>query len=381
MNLFILKKIKRKLLKIYGKILYCFLKDRFIQHELATIQEKYVTNTHSLIVFLFPDEDYIGGGVLSVNSIFEETKSLRNIHNSEVITAKFPYAIKNPYFTSHSMFKNNINLIQFESAVKSFVSLSSLIMHIPECYVDEFVFNYKNKWSTKEKQWIKNIEKVHINILNQNILLMPSVQSIATLKEISSLVTQTTAHDKYGTFKTQMQFDVPLHHFSTCIDPANYTYKEYLGKSKIIMISPDHNEHKQSILKILRSSFPDFTLVTVKNMDYTDYKKLAAVCMFSITFGEGLDGYFLEPILSGGVSFAVYNEDFFSSDYQEIETVYKDYATMKHAICADIVRLCDKKTYSHCNLVSRIIIDGHYSQDVYKNNIKQFYLGNYSYLS
>ena len=53
---------------------------------------------------------------------------------------------------------------------------------------------------------------------------------------------------------------------------------------------------------------------------YMDY---IAKAMFVISFGEGFDGYFIQPCLVGSVGIAVYNERFFpDSSWKELDNVY-----------------------------------------------------------
>jgi len=48
----------------------------------------------------------------------------------------------------------------------------------------------------------------------------------------------------------------------------------------------------------------------IRNLTYDQYKSLVSRAKWALTFGEGLDGYFIEPVFSGAIAFAVYNEQF-----------------------------------------------------------------------
>jgi hypothetical protein len=60
-------------------------------------------------------------------------------------------------------------------------------------------------------------------------------------------------------------------------------------------------------------------------MTYQEYKATISKAKWALTFGEGLDGYFVEPIFSGDSSFSVYNPSFFIEDSWSLRTVYRDY--------------------------------------------------------
>ena len=58
--------------------------------------------------------------------------------------------------------------------------------------------------------------------------------------------------------------------------------------------------------------------------------------MFVISFGEGYDGYFIEPLLSGTLSFTARNPVFFPNEFRELPNVYKNYEEMHERITDDI---------------------------------------------
>jgi hypothetical protein len=67
--------------------------------------------------------------------------------------------------------------------------------------------------------------------------------------------------------------------------------------------------------------------------------RLARRAKWSLTFGEGLDGYFAEPVWSGGVAFAVFNDRFFTPAFAELETIYPSWAALMQRMPLDLQRL------------------------------------------
>ena len=361
-------------IKLYKKI----FKKQILHKEKILMLNNFDPNSKSLIIFLIPSGDIIGGGIMSICSIYTESQKLSTLHHSEVLVSKYPYD-ENILFNKFTKFNNNIYCYNFENVFQIFQNLDNLVIHIPEIAVKEFYLTYNLKWSISNKLWLKNIQNKHLNILNQNIKLMPDIIYVNKMKELFTKLTQTTAHKKYSNIDIQNKFNLPLHHLSTFYNSSFYKKKPFNKKKSIIMVSPDYHPQKSTILNKLKVNLPDLQIVIVENMTYQEYKDLAADCMFSITFGEGLDGYFAEPLWSGGVSFAVFNEEFFTNNFKHMDTIYMNYKQMENSICFDIIKFKNEYEYNKYNQILVNILNQDYSLDKYKNNIKQFYLGNYSF--
>ena len=78
-----------------------------------------------------------------------------------------------------------------------------------------------------------------------------------------------------------------------------------------------------------------------------DYKKLISRALFTITFGEGYDGYFIEPYFSGSIGFAVRNDTFFPKKMSSLMGLYSSWEDMELNIVKDIRKLeKDSKLYT-----------------------------------
>ena len=76
------------------------------------------------------------------------------------------------------------------------------------------------------------------------------------------------------------------------------------------MVSPDYDRRRSEVLSRLRSSLPDYKFLTIPGITYADYLAKIATARFALTFGEGLDSYFVETVFSGGLGVAVFNSVF-----------------------------------------------------------------------
>ena len=102
-------------------------------------------------------------------------------------------------------------------------------------------------------------------------------------------------------------------------------------------------------------------------MKLDEYKKLISKAMFTITFGEGYDGYFIEPALSGSITFAVYNDLYFPKNLGKLDTLYSSWDELQEHIIEDIIDYSNNS--EKYNMVSSSI----------RNEVKKFTNNDLSY--
>lgn len=109
---------------------------------------------------------------------------------------------------------------------------------------------------------------------------------------------------------------------------------------------------------------------------------LIARSYFSVTFGEGFDGYFIIPALVGSIGFAVYNDKFFpDKSWKELPLTYDSFDEMYKKITNDMISLLqNKEKYIKLANTLKEKHDSIYNIDCFKNNLKLFYQGKYSFL-
>lgn len=362
--------------RFYRKKVFREIKIKRTQNKL--IKEYYNYDDKKLIVFLVPGadqitgKDTISGGVLSIASLCKETANLKNIHDSQVIMCT---VASHPLLLKHTNFENDIAVFRFEQLSYFFKHLSSLILHVPEYLVDEF--GKKNK--KKDLIFFQKIYDFQINILNQNIRLMPPREAIDSLRKLTENITITTAHKKYCTKELRESFGTPLHFFSTFTSPENYKFTLFRNKKNLLLLSPDDMEKNKEIIKLLSDKLPNLQTQVIKGLKYQSYKELIGTAKWSITLGEGLDFYFIEPVFSGAISFAVYNEQFFTESFQNLRTVYKSYEALLNQIVEDIQSLDNfhdfesyqKEEFDKCSYL--------YSHESYRKNVAAFYKHEYTF--
>jgi hypothetical protein len=150
-------------------------------------------------------------------------------------------------------------------------------------------------------------------------------------------------------------------------------------KENLIIYSPDDAAHKCECLSILKAELPDFNFVEIRDITFDQFMGYASRCLFSITFGEGMDGYFSQPIIQGGIGLAVYNEDFFPSrEFLECYNIFDSSDSLTKEIVPRIKEmLSNPKLYISLNVRLKSLHDSYYSKEDYVQRIENLCLRKY----
>jgi hypothetical protein len=339
--------------------------------QIALLQQNYRKDTKKLIIFLTPGVDLVNGGVLSIASLFEETKRLKQIHGSESILCTYP---SDPALLKYTKFKNNNFLFDFSQVLTYFNNLETLMVHIPE----HFIYRFNLFITKRSRLQLNKIQNVQINILIQNWDYLPSNKYIQALGKLGKL-TSTTAHSKYSTIELRNRLGFPLHKLSVYVSPEQYCRKPYSEKENILIVSPDVHSRKTEILNLIRRELPELQIKIIQNMTYEQYKQTISRAKWALTFGEGLDGYFVEPVFSGAISFSVYRQEYFTKEFQPLRTIYSDYNILKEKICSDIKQLDNPVEFDVYQRQQFELCAKEYNHANYVKNLELFYKGKYTF--
>ena len=311
-------------------------------------------------------------------SIFSLCETSREINpDATCIISTFPN--KKYTYAKNDKFLNNESIYRFSQIVDNAKNLEEMILHIPEYYADDFY----NDLTERDIEYLKSIKNLHINIMNQNIELMPEPEKLRDLYKLTNNITQTLAHDRYATQEVCDKWQIPTHLFSVNIDLGKYKSYSFEEKEEIIVLSPDCNENKEKIVKKLEKELPDWKLITVNNMTFTEYMDLISRAFFTITFGEGMDGYFGQPQYVNSVGFAVYNDEFFpNNNWKNFENVYTSYDEMYENIVADVKKYSQNKE-KYEKIIKDFINENSklYQISKFYDNLKRFYKKEYDFIT
>lgn len=309
---------------------FCFVEE-FIQNYLIEFKK---LQTKNLMVVLVPEKNAMSGGIYTFFRLAHMIKKCYRDEDAEVLIMTRSYPTKETY-VRQVHFNTEEVVFRFEQIVK-FKNVKNLTLHIPEYAITDF---YK-LISRKTKKYLKEIENVHINILNQTIPIMPEKEEFADLYKITQNITQTVAHTRYCNQEIADKYNLKTMYFPISQDFSTSPDKTFSEKKDLIIYSPDYQPKKEVILNKLKTELPEFEFVEVKYMKFEKFIELASEAKFSISFGEGYDGYHCFPILKGSIALTVYNEDYFPSpEYKEYIDTFVSYEDMEENIVKVIKEL------------------------------------------
>lgn len=326
-----------------------------------------------LVVFVVPSLPLVNGGVMSIFSLCRQSR--------EICTQACCLIVTRPGFYTHAvnkLFKNDEKIHRWKQIVAQARQVRKMILHLPEYYAPVF----PGDLDSQSVAFLKAIPELQINILNQNIECMSEPADLDSLRELTANLTQTTAHDRYATQEVCDKWGIPTHHFSVHIDRSQYPALPFDRKSKTLVLSPDPNPFKEEILARLRERLPDYRQVVVQGLTFDRYMHLVSSSRFSLTFGEGFDGYFCDPFEVGGLGLAVYNDEFFpDASWLELRNVYRSFQDMLDRVVDDI-RFLEKNPQEYHRLSALALgrIQSLYGLEKFKDNLTRFYDGRYDFL-
>jgi hypothetical protein len=330
--------------------------------------------TKRLIVFLTPGWDVRAGGVLSIAAIYHESARLRDLHQAKVVLCGVPGDDRiDPLFLKYSWFENSHYVLRLHSVLRSCKDLEYLQIHIPE-----YTVNRVRDWlMVASSRLLRNVRELHLNILLQNIDQIQG-QDVGGLVRFGK-VTATTAHEAYSSLATREALGVPLHRLGVCNGPELYSPSIYQDKKPILVVSHDEHHLKEQVLRKIARVVPELRIQVIQNMAYEEYRKIVSCAKWSLTFGEGLDAYFLDMIFSGGVAFAVFNERFFTPAFAKLPTVYSSWDTLMDRLVLDLQRLDEPTAYNQSCRQAYDLLTGFYSTDRFRERLRAFYCGKYTF--
>jgi hypothetical protein len=329
-----------------------------------------VSRSDDLVIFFNLAYDTIGGGMLSINRFAAASARLGRELGFDVLVSGIPLEEN---VVDYSMFESAAPMIAF-SDIAARLRPRKVVLHLPEYSIPVFL----DQLTDEELRWMKSRPHLRLNILDQNHDLLPGREVIERLRDISDDVTLTTAHVGYTSARTASETDCPVSLLTPFL--PNCLRVPFDEKEMTIAVSPDPGPmepeeiRKQVILDSLTRSLPRYRLVTVENMPLEAYKRLAAQARFTVTFGEGYDGYFVESFLSGSVAFAVYNDRFFPDEFRTAPTVYSSWQELRGKIVADIRTLeANGERYRSVQQSTERTIRRYANDELSMANLRDFY--------
>ncbi|MEO9570943.1 MAG: hypothetical protein ABJH82_05430 [Polaribacter sp.] len=323
-----------------------------------------ISSKKKIIVFAIPFGDMVNGGVMSIDGIYNHSKKVLDSKKHLVLMSTLN---KTKNFLKFTKFNSNSFIFNFR-LIKLYIKYrkpSKIIIHVPEYYFEKFMIN--DFFETKN---------IIINILNQKNDEMPKPEVLHSyINRFGNIFTMTTAHKSYSTNEFQQKFKIPYFHLSVDLNHESYVKINFENKKNQILFSPDNHPLKDTVINNLKEKLPHFSFITIDKLTFEEYKQLIAESKFQITFGEGLDGYFIEPYFSKSIGFSVYNDLFFTENYRNLPTVYGSYEELNQKIVDDIIELASSKNnYQEISEEGFKVCYDDYNQEKFLSKLLNYYL-------
>ena len=335
----------------------------------AFLTRRIPAETKRLIVFLTPGYELRSGGVMAITAMYEETMALRSLHNAEAVLCTVP---GDPPLLKYGWFKNDNYILDLESVLKYCGQLEYLLLHIPDYRVNRVL-----DWLSVSSGLLKNIKEVHLNVLLFNVDLIEG-QDVKGLARFGK-ATCTTAHEAYSNSATREKVGVATHSLLICKGAEYYTPAGYNEKEELLVVSPDAHPFKERVIQQIAQASPKLRIQIIQGLSYDQWASTIRRAKWALTFGEGLDGFFVEPVFSGAVSFAVFNQRFFTPAFAELENVYPSWEVLLDKIAEDIRRWDEPAAYSQHWRQTYELVSAHLDTNRFRDNLRSFYRGEYTF--
>lgn len=289
-------------------------------HPLPSVDEPPAKTT---ILFVVGNEDIRSGGILSIYNIAEKTGLILPEAEVRVVTFGFLQMLYHPEW-----FRNDFQVYSFKKGLKRWSRSENLIIHCPEAILPNLL-RY-----IRRNRLAGYCHHATLNILNQNARLMPEEKYGFEAKGIFGDVTMTLAFKVNETINYPY-LNQPAVYISAGFYGDKYRIVPFEEKENICIISPDPSPYKERIVKKIEDA--GIKCVQFVKIPFHDFVDLQHRSKWTISFGEGYDGYSSTQFPRGGIGFGVYDEKFFPkfidpqnlppyffSSYEEMERMIVD---------------------------------------------------------
>jgi hypothetical protein len=320
-----------------------------------------------LLVIVIPEHNEMSGGIFSFFSIARTAYKLRRKHGYRTLVMTRPNRLGVTYLRQRH-FRNAEDVYRFDQIIRC-KEVDDLYIFLPEYASSNFVSNL----SQELVEYLDGRKNLYINILNQKNDIMPTREEFRELFSLTSNVSVSVAHHGYFGQKFCEHYGIPMLLLPAYTDLSEYDPSGFEEKEPLIIYSPDTSPQRDYLLRRMAKELPEYELREVRGVTFDDYMDLATRARFSLTFGEGFDGYLAQPIYQGGVGFAVFNNEFFPSS--DLQFYYNIFATEQDMVDNIVKRIrnleVNKNLYEATNRRMMNVYNELYSRADYIRRIEQ----------
>lgn len=321
-------------------------------------------------VFVVPWPRAVTGGYVSILQLLDETHRIGLALGFDTHACDVPGEHSGARIPSIA---NSWTLTSIAEVSDAYRDARTVWIHVPSHMDDQFVRGLLD-W----RAMFSPTSRVIVNILNQHIQMCPSPEALLALRRAGVEVTMTTAHKVYATLDWARHFGVPLHHISTWLSRERYAFARRAPKDDRVIFSNDNLAANDEVIASLPSGVQHRR---IHDMTYDQYLRVLFRSKWSVTFGEGLDAYFIEMAMSGGVPLAVFNEHFFTPDFADLPNVFPGPVRLVRQAPRLIAEMrADPSLLDDINRRTMERLDAQYDIGDHRDRLTRFYLGDYDFV-
>lgn len=274
------------------------------------------------IVFIVPNDDIINGGVMSIVNMYNTAR--RFFPEKDVCLA---VVSRYQSFSRYSKVECDAEIINIRYFLRVWLRHGDRILfHVFEGGCNAF-FDM-----LKEMNLLKDMKGCILNILNQNQELMPDEKLLTEYAPYFDQVSMTLAFKENEALVYPYLTISPMH-VGAIFEGAVAEPVPFAKKEDLCVISADPHPDKELIKLMLREEgievFDDYPI------PYPQFVKLQQRAKWTVSFGEGLDGYTGGEFRNGGIGFGVFQPNF-THDYIDAENLppflFRSYEEMKEKL-------------------------------------------------
>lgn len=337
-----------------------------------------------IVIFIEIEPYRMCGGQMSLFSYCKYSKQVLG-KNVPVLMTTMP---GDNTYAHNDWFENDINICRWEQIMEIMQNKEKVILHIPECDIvnpETGEEMFKNRLIEKDRNILKKVPDLQINIVNQQIEKMPEKEKFNYLFDLTNNITQTVCHHRCASQIICDHYQIPVHFLSVWYDIENKKNIPFEKKENLILVSPDlplnNFELKVDIIDKINKEFPDYDVSVIHGLSFKKYMAITRIAKAVITCGEGFDGYFNNSPQVGTMGFAVYNETFFPDrKWLDFPNVYASYDDLLAHLCKDMKEVfLNKRRYEsivhkHANKIKKL-----YRFDDFIDGLNRFYNSKYDF--
>lgn len=313
-----------------------------------------------IVLFYLPPCEVVSGGILSIYFLIENTQRLfPDFIVLPVVMSRIQHYFKATWF------KNNYFIYNILDIKSKLFTAKTILVHIPEDFFLSFSKDIEKYFSSDQ------VSKLKINILNQNQMLAPSGDEILTHKHKYASLSMTLAFEK-NMSNSYPYLDTPPYLLSSWFYGNEVELIPYEQKENVCIISHDTHPMKKQIVDVIENKI-GLECIEIRNMKFDDFKALQRKAKWSVTFGEGFDGYSGAAYIKGGIGFGVYDPNFFPDSMKKElpKSFFISYEDMLENICDVITYMDEKSRYEEFVKRMQAIVLSYNSPEFVSRNLYQ----------